>query len=210
MTLSVANKHKESQELRALTFDIAYGDDGTVKELFLLPKGARIVDIIVDVEAAFNDSGTDLLEVGTKGNPDAILDDVDLSFAGRLIPGGIRERVGAAADVADGGTIAHGMSVTPDAAFVTPSVASEMASVTGIDAADITVALKADDGSAGTSQTVYWRAVALGSPLADAQYEATAMNGVVIVARYNGENSDASAGAAKLTIVFAYDQGTRM
>jgi hypothetical protein len=62
------------------------------------------------------------------------------------------------ASVADGGTIAHGLPVTPSAASVTPSVAGEMASVTALDATNITVALKKHDNTAGTTQTVYWRA----------------------------------------------------
>ena len=36
--------------------------------------------------------------------------------------------------------------------------AGEMVTVTSIDATNITVAIKKPDGSAGTTQTVYWRA----------------------------------------------------
>jgi hypothetical protein len=65
---------------------------------------------------------------------------------------------GAATSIGDGGTIAHGLSGTPSVAIVSPSVASEMVSVTGLDGTNITVAIKKDDGTAGTSQTIYWRA----------------------------------------------------
>lgn len=65
---------------------------------------------------------------------------------------------GAATNVSDGGTIAHGLPSTPTYALVTPSTASEMASVTAKDGTNITVAIKKDDGTAGTQQTIYWRA----------------------------------------------------
>lgn len=72
--------------------------------------------------------------------------------------GYVTENEGAAPNIADGGTIAHGLVTTPIVAVCTPSVAGEMVSVTGLDGTNITVAIKQDDGSAGTSQTIYWRA----------------------------------------------------
>lgn len=63
---------------------------------------------------------------------------------------------GATAAVADGGTIAHGLGLTPGSARVTPSQSGEFASVTGLDATNITVAIKKHDGTAGTTQTIYW------------------------------------------------------
>ena len=65
-----------------------------------------------------------------------------------------------ATSVADGGTIAHGMTIAPTVVQASPSVAGEMVSVTTIDATNITVALKTHAGAAGTTQTVYWRAYA--------------------------------------------------
>ena len=72
--------------------------------------------------------------------------------------GYVTENDGAAAAVADGGTIAHGCAATPTSAQVTGSVANEFASVTGIGAANLTVAIKKHDGTPGTAQTIYWRA----------------------------------------------------
>jgi hypothetical protein len=66
---------------------------------------------------------------------------------------------GATASVADGGTITHGVGSTPTSVICTPSVASEMCSVTAIGATNFTVALKKHDGTAGTSQTIYWMAL---------------------------------------------------
>jgi nitrous oxidase accessory protein NosD len=67
------------------------------------------------------------------------------------------ENYGAASSTADGGTITHNCVGTPTLVTVSGSVASEMVSVTAIGATTFTVAIKKDDGTAGTSQTVYWR-----------------------------------------------------
>ena len=65
---------------------------------------------------------------------------------------------GTQATVADGGTIAHGCGATPTVVNVTASVTGEFASITGLDATNITVAIKKHDNSAGTTQTIYWSA----------------------------------------------------
>ena len=72
--------------------------------------------------------------------------------------GYVTESQGAAASITDGGTIAHRCAATPTVATVSGSVAGEIVTVTSIDATNITVAIKKPDGSAGTAQTVYWRA----------------------------------------------------
>jgi len=80
---------------------------------------------------------------------------------GMIIKGNVNfvtENEGGAAAVADGGTIAHGLVGTPNSVRVTGTVAAEIISVTAIDATNLTVAIKKDDGTAGTSQTIYWEA----------------------------------------------------
>ncbi len=72
--------------------------------------------------------------------------------------GYVTESHGAAASITDGGTIAHGCAAAPTTVTVSGSVAGENVTVTSIDATNITVAIKKPDGSAGTAQTVYWRA----------------------------------------------------
>jgi parallel beta-helix repeat protein len=73
--------------------------------------------------------------------------------------GWISENWDTKATVADGGTIAHGLAHTPAFAVVVPSVSGEVISITTIDATNLTVAIKKiSDGSAGTTQTVYWYA----------------------------------------------------
>lgn len=63
------------------TIAAAYGTiaytDATAKALFTLPRGAVIVDTLCRVSTLFNDTGTDLLIVGTAANDDAFIDDLD-------------------------------------------------------------------------------------------------------------------------------------
>jgi len=72
--------------------------------------------------------------------------------------GWVTENQGAAASIADGGTIDHGCAAAPTVATVSGSVAGDIVTVTSLDATHITVAIKKHDGTAGTTQTVYWRA----------------------------------------------------
>lgn len=60
------------------------------------------------------------------------------------------------ATVGDGGTIAHGLPVTPTVITVSGAVAGEIVTATA-DATNITVAIKTHTGAAGTSQAVSWR-----------------------------------------------------
>jgi len=75
-----------------------------------------------------------------------------------LTKGVVSERGGAAAAVVDGGTIAHGLSATPNHAVATASVAGEFVSITAKSATTLTVAIKTHTGGVGTQQTIYWRA----------------------------------------------------
>jgi len=66
---------------------------------------------------------------------------------------------GAEASVADGGTITHGFASAPTTVLISGSVAGEMVAVTAIGATDFTVAIKTNLGAAGTTQTIYWKAI---------------------------------------------------
>lgn len=61
---------------------VAYTDT-TNKTLFVIPANANIVDVICHITTAFNDSGTDVLDVGTtSGDPDEYVDALNCSSAG--------------------------------------------------------------------------------------------------------------------------------
>ena len=72
--------------------------------------------------------------------------------------GYVTENGGAQASVADGGTINHGLAATPTYVTANPSISGEFVSVTTLDTDHFHVAIKKHDGSAGTRQTIYWRA----------------------------------------------------
>jgi Periplasmic copper-binding protein (NosD) len=70
------------------------------------------------------------------------------------------------ASIGDGGSIAHGLGGIPLHVSITGSSAGEIVSLTSVDATNLTVAIKTSDGSAGTTQIVYWRAeLGNGSPV---------------------------------------------
>ena len=85
-----------------------------------------------------------------------------LDLTGSAIIGGgtalTKRTHGAAATITDGATITHGFGSTPTRVFLQTTVAGEMASATTVGATTITVGLKKHDGTAGTSQTIYWAA----------------------------------------------------
>ncbi len=70
----------------------------------------------------------------------------------------VKRLTSGATSVADGGTVTHSLGATPDVVNVTPSTSGEFVSVTAIGATTFTVAIKKHDGTAGTTQTVYWEA----------------------------------------------------
>jgi len=72
--------------------------------------------------------------------------------------GYVSENGGVSDVIADGGTIAHGLATTPTYAIITGSVAGEIVNVTGLGAANLTIAIKTNAGAAGTNQAIYWRA----------------------------------------------------
>jgi hypothetical protein len=90
-------------------------------------------------------------------------DDTAASFAATVREGNIwgtryDRNSGAAATVADGGTITHNINGTPTVANGTPSIAGEMVGITAMSTSTLTVAIKKHDGTAGTTQTIYWEA----------------------------------------------------
>ena len=57
----------------------------TAKNLFTLPRKAKVLFFLVDVNTAFNDSGTDLLDIGIPTDAVYFADDVIVSVAGQVM-----------------------------------------------------------------------------------------------------------------------------
>lgn len=74
--------------------------------------------------------------------------------------GWVVDKTAKSTSIADGGTIAHGLDVTPIIAVASGTVAGEMVSVTSLDATNLTIAIKKHDGTAGTTQSIMWHASA--------------------------------------------------
>jgi hypothetical protein len=100
------------------------------------------------------------------GSPTAAyaLDDTDRSITTKAATVASNKRVHAfgtypmrgATSVADGGTVTHGFGENPTIVNVTGTVSGEFVSVTAKSTTTFTVAIKKHDGTAGTTQTVYW------------------------------------------------------
>jgi hypothetical protein len=69
----------------AIQGTVAYTDTA-VKTLGMLPRGAQILQMYVDVTTAFNDSGTDQLSVGKSGTNNHFVSALDVSSTGRKAP----------------------------------------------------------------------------------------------------------------------------
>lgn len=72
-------------EVKLKTAKIYYTDNAVQKVLFTLPGSAIILEFFVNVTTAFNDSGTDLLDIGIDGTLEYYAADVDLSSADQVV-----------------------------------------------------------------------------------------------------------------------------
>jgi hypothetical protein len=61
--------------------------DTSVAELFTLPANADIVGITVDVKTAFNDSGTDVVDIGKSGTTSHFINDLSVTATGQTLTG---------------------------------------------------------------------------------------------------------------------------
>jgi hypothetical protein len=58
--------------------------DTTAKNLFILPAGAQVLSIFVDVLTVFNSSGTEVLDIGKTGTANFFVDDQTLTALGHF------------------------------------------------------------------------------------------------------------------------------
>jgi hypothetical protein len=65
---------------------LTYKDQGKAKSLFKIPPAARVLAIYTDITTAFDDTGTDLLNVGTAADASRFASAVDLSSKTWLQP----------------------------------------------------------------------------------------------------------------------------
>jgi hypothetical protein len=71
------NVKNVGQVLMSQSFSFAYSTEGSATDTtVVIPANSQIVSIEVNVETAFNDSGNDLLEVGSSADTDLYINDV--------------------------------------------------------------------------------------------------------------------------------------
>ena len=71
------------QVLMSQSFSFAYTTEGAATDTnVVIPANSQIVRIDVNVETAFNDSGTDILEIGSVADTDLYVNDVSIAAVG--------------------------------------------------------------------------------------------------------------------------------
>ena len=76
------------QVLMSQSFSFTYATEGTATDTtVVIPANSQIVSVDVNVETAFNDTGADILEVGSSADTDLYVNDTDISAAGSIAMG---------------------------------------------------------------------------------------------------------------------------
>ena len=72
----------------AQSFSFGFATEGAATNTnVIIPANSQIVAIDVNVETAFNDSGTDILEIGSSADTDLYVNDVAISAVGKIALG---------------------------------------------------------------------------------------------------------------------------
>ena len=83
-----SNVKNVGQVLMSQSFSFAYSTEGSATDTtVVIPANSQIVRIDVNVETAFNDSGNDLLEVGSSADTDLYVNDVSIAAIGKIALG---------------------------------------------------------------------------------------------------------------------------
>ena len=76
------------QVLMSQSFSFTYAVEGAATDTnVIIPANSQIVSVDVNVETAFNDTGADILEVGSSADTDLYVNDTDISAAGSIAMG---------------------------------------------------------------------------------------------------------------------------
>jgi len=87
-TTAGSNIKNTGQVLMSQSFSFAYSTEGSATDTtVVIPANSQIVSIEVNVETAFNDSGSDLLEVGSSADTDLYINDVSIAAIGKIALG---------------------------------------------------------------------------------------------------------------------------
>ena len=82
------NVKNVGQVLMSQSFSFAYSTEGSATDTtVVIPANSQIVRIDVNVETAFNDSGADILEIGSSADTDLYVNDVSIAAIGKIALG---------------------------------------------------------------------------------------------------------------------------
>lgn len=141
------------ENIRFVGFDFgstgaALNGNGKAGTGFGLAINGQANEIRIDGTCSFKNNASGAYNNTSSGN--------DVQFTGNPI--GFKVKAKGTATVSDGGTILHGLNITPTWAEVSATYTTELATVTAIDSTTLTVAIKTPAGGAGTTQQVRWEA----------------------------------------------------
>ena len=78
-----SNVKNTGQVLMSQSFSFAYTTEGSATDTnVVIPANSQIVSVDVNVETAFNDTGADILEVGSSADTDLYVNDVSIAAVG--------------------------------------------------------------------------------------------------------------------------------
>ena len=83
-----SNIKNTGQVLMSQSFSFAYSTEGSATDTtVVIPANSQIVRIDVNVETAFNDSGADIVEIGSSADTDLYVNDVSIAAVGKIALG---------------------------------------------------------------------------------------------------------------------------
>jgi hypothetical protein len=80
--------------VNVLRATLAFGDT-VAKALFTIPAGAIIIDWVINVTTAFDDTGTDQVDIGVSGTAEKFAANLDVSTTGLKTTGVVAAEIGA-------------------------------------------------------------------------------------------------------------------
>ena len=76
------------QVLMSQSFSFTFATEGAATDTnVVIPANSQIVSVDVNVETAFNDTGADILEVGSSADTDLYVNDVSIAAVGKIALG---------------------------------------------------------------------------------------------------------------------------
>ena len=82
------NMKNTGQVVMGQSFSFAYSTEGSATSTsIIIPANSQIVSVDVNVETAFNDSGADILEIGSVADTDLYVNDTVISAVGSIAMG---------------------------------------------------------------------------------------------------------------------------